>query len=319
MQSYTRKKRGFLGLPGELRNMIYEFYFRANLRCEIVAQSHTFEEPPRRIFKLSSNVLRSQMKVSINGEESSEPWTCVRLSRLLGQYNVVKGLQTSWPTSLVALHLVCRLLLNEVLIFMYRETQFCFNAPKRINNFLGVISTSNLQNITKLQLHYSTYGQPSAHCDKVWQQKNHKSWLVSFRSAAKNLVNLKELEIWVCVNDVAPKLSLREEWVQPLLQFRRLTRHKSLLAIERSSSSQKGLQLVKVHVRTHAVDLIERSDGQGGSLPRAGRELEAIFGQSIGLAILGTKEGEAMAAFNEAWEGRHRSWQHHLGFAGTGW
>ncbi len=47
--------------------------------------------------------------------------------------------------------------------------------------------------------------------------------------------------------------------------------------------------------------------------------LHRLFGEAISLAILGASEEDAMAGFKEAWDGRHKEWQHHLNYSDTDW
>jgi hypothetical protein len=146
-------------------------------------------------------------------------------------------------------------------------------------------------------------------------------------------VGLQELEVWAQIHDSAPKFNLRENWVAPLLQFRRLTRSSELATKESATKEQvidgakssqptqrqSTLETVKVHVRTlwSKSPLTAFRNKQG--LARASTNLHLLYGQAISLAILGAKEEEAMAEFNAAWEGEHTEWRHHLQFAATGW
>ena len=140
---------------------------------------------------------------------------------------------------------------------------------------------------------------------------------------AKTLTGLQQLEIHVQLHGMAPKFNLREKWITPLLQFRRLTRAKDEATAEVAAASvphhQLRLQKVKVHVQTcwsknpHTVFLNNRE------LAQASTHLHALYGEAVSLAIRGAKEEEAMAAFNAAWEGEHAEWRHHLQFARTGW
>ena len=148
------------------------------------------------------------------------------------------------------------------------------------------------------------------------------------KAASKKLVRLRELEVWVQIHDSAPRFSLRENWVAPLLQFRRLTRSNEPttkeMAVESAKPTQptqrqSALQTVKVQVRTRwsKSPLTAFNNIQG--LARACTKLHLLYGQAVSLAILGAKEDKAMAEFNAAWEGEHTVWRHHLQFAATGW
>jgi hypothetical protein len=124
---------------------------------------------------------------------------------------------------------------------------------------------------------------------------------------------LQKLEFRVFVHDSAPKFSLREIWVMPLLQFRRLTHFKT------SAKRQSGLQVVEVHVRTRWSKSPLTAFNNNHALAKACTELHRLYGQAISLAIKGAKEDEAMDEFNAAWEGEYAEWRHHLQFTRTGW
>jgi hypothetical protein len=140
---------------------------------------------------------------------------------------------------------------------------------------------------------------------------------------------LQELEVWVQIHDSAPKFGLREKWVAPLLQFRRLVRSKGLGikdiptkeegANHAKSSRTSTLNTVKVHIRSRwsksPLTVFRNNTG----LARASTNLHLLYGQAISRAIMGAKEEEAMAEFNAAWGAEHTEWRYHLQFAATGW
>jgi hypothetical protein len=111
--------------------------------------------------------------------------------------------------------------------------------------------------------------------------------------------------------------------VAPLLQFRRLARSKELVEADTKASPLPGrqstLNTVKIHVRTRwsKSPLVAFRGKQG--LARASTNLHLLYGQAVGLAIMGAKEEEAMAEFNAAWGGEHTEWRYHLQFGPTGW
>jgi len=318
-----KKVRGFMSLPGEVRNIVYSYYFAPAFRCEFAARGRRLDEPQSRTVKLWPAVLRSNNSKPfqyITNQKPERPVT-VRISRTLGKYSQVKGLQTNWLSSLYALTLVCKQVYTETTPFLYDKTVFVFDAPKRIAAFLTVLPQKKLSLITKLQLHYDTYGHPVNSRDCIWQDKHHESWVRICRAASKKLFGLKSLELWVHVHDCAPKFNLRQKWLVPLLQFRRLKcTPKSTMDTGYSlQQHQPGLVDVKVHVRTRWSKSPLNTFNGNQPLARASKELHSLFSCAIGLAILGSKEKVAMARFEEAWEGEYAMWKHHLQFASTGW
>ena len=319
----TRKIRGFLALPGEIRNMVYEYYIQPDFRCEFAAKGYCFKQAKSRTVKLLPNVHRTShlYKDSTKPEEYGP--TVIRISRPLGKYNVVQGLQTNWLASIYTLNLVCKQIHAETQEFLYQKTVFVFESPKRLTNFLTFISKPKLATITKLQLHYSTYGAPKSLDDLVWQEKHTKSWTRACSTASKKLLSLQELGFWVKVNHRPLRFNLHENWVKPLLQFRRLIRTPKLADGTKLSNSlaeqQKKLEIVNVHIETCWSRNSVVSFNHNKELARASSDLHLLFGRAVSLAILGAKEGEAMAEFNTAWRVTHQIWQYHLGFAKINW
>ncbi|KAH7069445.1 hypothetical protein FB567DRAFT_540139 [Paraphoma chrysanthemicola] len=317
----AKKVRGFLALPGELRNKIYRYYFESECRCEVAAQSSRFDEHRPRIVSLWAGVHHSDTQVlKYESKVQKESPATIRISRLLGKYTIVKGLQTNWFTSLFAINLVCKQIHGETLPFIYKKTTFVFDAPVRITNFLNVVSKQKLEHITKLQLHYSTYGAPSWTKDRIWQEKHAQSWMRALTQASKRLVALQTLKIWIALNEYSPSLTLREPWVLPLLQFRRLTcASKASAECAKDSASDLRPKTLKV------VDIVFRSRVSGchfegnTELAQASDDLHQLFGHAISAAILAATEEEAMADFEEAWNGKYQMWQFFLGFGMEHW
>jgi hypothetical protein len=197
-----KKIRGFMGLPGELRNEVYGYYFQEGFRCEIAAKEAGFDQladkaPPEPIklcvgmFKQATMPTPSQLPVFKNGKKS-EP-AVLRVSRCWGNYKHVQGRLTKWETSLCALVLVCKQIHRESVIFLYHNTKFVFESPKRINNFFRWVPTANLFYVTKLQLHYVP------HHDDEWKATHQLAWSNVCKAFTKKLVNLQDLTIFIHV------------------------------------------------------------------------------------------------------------------------
>ena len=142
------------------------------------------------------------------------------------------------------------------------------------------------------------------------------------KTASKQLTGLHELKVWVQVHDSAPKFSLREKWLQPLLQFRRLTsqqprKHDNDDAV--ASFRPVTLEAVEIHILTRWSRDALAMCLNNHRLAQASTELHVLYGHAVSLAIRGAKEEEAMAAFNATWKGKYKCWNHHLQFARTGW
>jgi hypothetical protein len=306
--SQPKRVRGFLSLPGEIRNQIYAQIFESSFRCEVASKCAQFDTPPTRKVKLWAGSFQpGTQHLQYNPKAKEENPITIRISRPLGKYNVVKGLQTNWFASLFAINLVCKQIYAETLVFIYHRTTFVFDAPKRLTNFLSTIPKSKLELITSLELHYTTYACPKWTKDRVWQDKHGESWKRACGATAKKLVNLRTLRISVRVYHDPLRFDLRQTWVVPLLQFRRLTS---------TPTHRKKLETVEVDFKTR----LSGSQFAGNhALAKASEDLHRLFGRAVGRAILGDKEDEAMAEWKSAWEGKHAMWQYHLGVGKTVW
>ncbi|KAF2112820.1 hypothetical protein BDV96DRAFT_613861 [Lophiotrema nucula] len=290
--SPKKKVRGFLGLPGELRNKIYDCYFEdtGGLRVEIAAHgTHLGDTGLQKIARCS------------NASDTTHKQPTIRMPRRLGNYKRVDGPQTRWATSLCALILVCRQVYQESILFLYRNTTFVFAAPRRIANFLYVIPKRNLSNITMLHLHYNSYGPPFSNAHVVWQEKHIKRWSSICRTLSKSLASLQELHLKVDINETDFRMDLRQPWLQPLLQLRRMCNRRGDMGPSELPSSSGAVIY------------------DNPRLAEASRNLHRLFGEAISLAILGASEEVAMTGFNEAWNGKYEEWHHYLNYSDTGW
>jgi hypothetical protein len=172
--SAPKRVRGFLALPGEIRNQIYQYYFDAQHHCEVTAKGCQFNQQNPRTVKLWLGLTPSSTRVS--APDAAQELAIVRFSRPLGKYNAVQGLQTNWLGSMYALSLVCKQVYMETAVFLYHKTVFIFDAPKRMANFFSVVSTLRLESITTVRLHYNTYGHPQRTEHLIWQNKHGESW-----------------------------------------------------------------------------------------------------------------------------------------------
>lgn len=308
--------QGFLDLPGEIRNRIYRDYFQDTYRCEYMEESRN---APKTIKLVSNARLRrpNQWCAQPSPIAKTEILLILRFPRRCGTYN---GQRTSegWLDPHGALVLVCKQVHKEALPLLYQQIVFVFNTPRRITGFLRTVPKQNHHHVTKLHLYYTTYGHPYAASDVVWQDKHIESWVRACKSTSKSFKCLRELEIEICVNEDAPKFNLRQKWLQPLLQFRRLTCDSQKGPSGSALFDKKPRTLEKVFVKVRTRLWAHNFEGNV-PLSKACKHLHRLFGQSISLAILGAKEEEAMAKFNVAWFDRYNIWQHHLGFAKTGW
>ncbi|KAJ8106908.1 hypothetical protein OPT61_g9228 [Boeremia exigua] len=310
-----KKKLRFFDLPGEIRNRVYKYYFQDTYRCEFVGKGCDFSFVAPKTVKLLSNIT-SPRRSHEKRQSTSEPEKPL-IVRFPHPDQPRLGCRTAHPRTWLnphgALVVVCKQTYKETLPLLYQRTTFIFQAPRRITDFLHNVPTPNLTHLTKLHLHYTTYGNPRCTRDVIWQDKHLASWTRACKAASKCLTTLRALEIDVWLNDTTPKFSLRQAWLQPLWHFRRLACGSDST---RSKLPAHALRTVEVRVRTR---LWAHGFEANTRLAAACRRLHVLYGLGIGKAILGAAEVEAMAEFEEAWNGEYRMWRHHLGFAKTGW
>jgi hypothetical protein len=327
--TFTKTIHGFLGLPGEVRNRIYNYYFEEDLRCEIAAKGEHFDNKKEKTIKLCLGTVNKDGPVyKYSKTPTPDTPRTLRISKRLGYRSLLHRTQTSWLSSPYTLVFVCKQIHHESLLFVYHNTTFVAAAPRRIMNFLQVLPKKNLSYITKLHLHYTTYGNPRLLKDCVWQQKHLDSWTDTCKAASKRLVNLQELEVWLQVNTTPLFFDLRQAWLKPMLHFRRLScvrnvkeeveeidDTKSIAASPLNKTDNRiPLRVARIHFDTFwsRSGALERNAVP--ALAHANSTLHHIFGQAISQAILGASEEEAMADFKKAWEGKYQKWQHHLNY-----
>lgn len=316
-----KTKMSFLSLPGEIRNAVYQHYFEDTYQCELVGRGRDFDAHAPKTVKLLSNSSQARQAKPKIRTKSANHTAPSPLTHRFPQSSTHPGSRTfhGWLRSRCALILVCKQVCAEALSLLYPRITFVFAAPRHIINFLHRLPLQGQASVTKLHLHYATYGSPAAVDDVIWQQKHLESWNRACKAAAKSFIHLRELEVQIRLYEDAPKFNLRQKWLQPLLQFRRLncdSRKAKSTDSQSWDTMPRTLQTVSVMVRTR----LWAHDFEGNiHVARACRDLHELYSLGICKAILGAKEEEAMSLFNKGWFGKHRNWQHHLGFARTGW
>jgi hypothetical protein len=291
--------RGFLGLPGELRNIIYAHYFEDEFRAELAPSGAIFDRLTPRTVTLCVPPSHHQY---VPKSLESGPRT-VRISRLLGRYKRIDGFRTKWTTSLSALILVCKKVYYETIKLLYRNTKFVFHSSRRILNFLDCVPAVNLSYITRLHLHYVPYGEPAVTSMRAYQEKHIKSWDMACKALAERLINLRELDIAVQFS-MHHYFSLGHAFLQPLYRFRtrQIAQSQSISSecTEETSIPSGGIESVKAQIST-----LESRCLSGPKPMRAAMlELHGLFNITVSRFILGWSELDAFAdldrAFNRA-------------------
>lgn len=90
----VKKRVGFLDLPGEIRNQIYEYYFQQSFKCEFAEKDAKLGHKQRAYLKFFSGKRRSDDVFTICKPRSA-PVATVRFSRILGMYTELIDQQIS--------------------------------------------------------------------------------------------------------------------------------------------------------------------------------------------------------------------------------
>lgn len=84
--------KGFLGLPGEIRNQIYDYYFHQGFKCEFAEKDAKLGRKQRDSLKFFMRKL-NPCDVQSLCEKRFAPTATVRFSRTLGMYIEITDLQ----------------------------------------------------------------------------------------------------------------------------------------------------------------------------------------------------------------------------------
>lgn len=302
----------FLALPAELRNLVYDFYFQVGFFVELVAQGTNLDARRRKTIKLCLSSVAGDGKLykkeGFQGKSATDLKPTLRMSRLLGSYSRVNEIDTNWAKSYSPILLICKQIYSEVIVMLYANTTFIFNASNRLSNFLAMVPKPNLAWVKKLRLHYSTYGNPNQTSLATFKTKHCTSWTKTCTKASKLFSSLQELRITLHVTDTPLHFDLRQTWLLPILQFRRLTRPR----ISRPGITTPGpLKDIQIDLSTFYTRPFIWYNSQ---LEEACKDLHALFADAIRKRVLGIGEEDALSEYKKAWEGKYEEWQHHLHF-----
>lgn len=203
---------------------------------------------------------------------------------------------------------VCKLVCTECIGLFYLNTTFAFDSPSRITGFLKVLSVTNLAHVTKVQLHYHTYGEPKRSKDVRWKERHLESWSRACKTVARRLVNLQHIDIWVHTREANVRLGISEAYLKPIYWFRK--------RLDPSKTIAKALRTANVHIKT-----VWNRQGafENPLLQRVSEHLHSLLEEAVSRVLLGATPNVAMKDFNYAWENQYAQWHHHLQFASTGW
>jgi hypothetical protein len=234
-----KKRAAFLDLPGELRNQIYYYCFHPGYDLALATHTTQLRPKPIKSIKLcvtstlgrTDRIFRTHCDQETAGAERHDRFgrgdkahkRSIIQPRLMEKYFRIRGTNTNWKTSFIGLLLVNKQIYAETLPLLYTATSIITASPSRLSNFFTHIPPHAASWVRRLELTYFTYGNSNQAGLAHFRGKNIDRWTALCRQASKLLVGLKELRVWVHVTAAPLHLDLRQDWVAPLLQFRRLT------------------------------------------------------------------------------------------------
>jgi hypothetical protein len=232
-------------------------------------------------------------------------------------------LSATWKTSVPALHLSCRKVWIECVVYLYRNFTLVSSRTRLTAAVLKTIRPCNLDLIRTLQLNHSTYGEPRHLADRWVKEKHDSQWAESCKQVIQHMPNIEHLIINIIVAESPFVMDLREPWVQQLLSFRQL---KLLVSVE-----------VHIFTRWRRFTYVKPKDGHlwRNTPPHIVRalmanhqgnvEIHEAFGKAIAMKILDFCDDYAMekvvSLVNGKWKGiaRQPYWQHLVQREGSRW
>jgi hypothetical protein len=186
---------GFLDLPGELRNRIYDALFDEFPLCI------EWNRPPKDLGHAIE--LRHKPRYRLSSMLLSEP----PKTRQAGQ--------NSWiPLELLR---VCRKVYDETYPLLYVKTELLIGSMVALDRFLNIAPPYGVKNIRKLHLVHSTYGEPLLLDMREWKIRHDKKWMKLCRRIAEDMTGLESVRIDLYIHDRPTRLDTRAAWAKPLL------------------------------------------------------------------------------------------------------
>ncbi|KAK5101582.1 hypothetical protein LTR70_000691 [Exophiala xenobiotica] len=180
-KSKSKGKTTFLSLPGELRNEIYKYLIP---ECRILITSN----------KPNKELAQAKKVWSEQQVEHKRPH--LRLSHLLDLSQAEQGLGITKN-----LLLACKQVRNDVELYLYSRTTFCFSATKALHRFLNTASKPGLRAIRKLEILHKGYGHPELTEHQVFQDKYYERWSKVCTQVSEDLSGLEHLKLEAHMRD----------------------------------------------------------------------------------------------------------------------
>ncbi len=212
---HTKRCR-LLQLPGEVRNLIYDYVFEDPVVVQFVPSANDDGFALGKKLGLSREAYYHQTLCKEAAQTSS---TMPRIFRFRMSHSRVNH-QVKWATSLHALILTCRQIYAEAAPLLYARMTFFFQSARAIVRYLAQLRTPQLAALQKIHIDYRTYGNPqSPGTHECWMRKYEALWRKACELLATKPSGLRQLWITVEVHQFPLRFRLAETWVAPLLEF----------------------------------------------------------------------------------------------------
>lgn len=198
----SKGKINFLSLPGELRNEIYR---------------HIIPECRVLIVQTKPNKEMERQKKIWSEEGVSHKRSRSRLGHLLDVGQISEGLGIT-----MNLLLACQQVMNDVELYLYSRTTFCFSSAKVLTKFLDTASKPGLRAIQKVEILHKGYANPELTNHRVYRDRYYSRWSRTCTQVGEELIGLQHLKLEAHLRDWPCELSaqpLNDTWRKACLQM----------------------------------------------------------------------------------------------------
>ena len=202
-----RKHFHFLGLPGEIRNRIYDLVF---IECWVQVHLN------RRKKRVDHDV--GEVPQAHGAQVSPKPRSrlCCRCLAPEAYPRHDRGHDFDGVKGASFLRL-CRQVHDEALTFLYAKTTFRFASITTIQRFLNAARLEGVREIKKVELVHGTYGEPELTEFRRWKICHDRKWMKTCQRMAEMMTGIEELKVHLHIRDWPTQLNLAAAWAKPLL------------------------------------------------------------------------------------------------------
>ncbi|KAK8256355.1 hypothetical protein IWZ00DRAFT_159720 [Phyllosticta capitalensis] len=320
MDNQSEKKRlGFLDLPGEIRNAIYEEIFPSDKAVEIDFNPDASHIPDETLSPEASDVLMGIYQDS----KVRPPPKCEAGSML--KINVRRATPTprtkasgkrrprepDWTRVLCGgLLETCHQVHQEAASFLYSRPVFKFSSPNALDHFLKTVRPENLEHIKHVFIAHCTRREACSEVSEFSKDRHDQKWIDVMQKAAEKLTNLHDLRIRLFIRELPVRIDPSHHWAQAILAF--ATTQQATNDAETTAAHRKArLPEISIELRLwYLENYLYYSDRNTLIVT----QLHILFAEALRRRMIGWSEADALADFNEMnsqkWALLDRSYTH---------